>query len=165
MKNKKLATGVSGSLLAMLMLMGCEPKDQKLVRGFAEWMTKKAETEAKAEFNKDYVYDATRDGAWLKKAVHDSIRYHDALKRDANIVLDYVDKCHSANEVWNEIQRAPATKVYGPGSFINENGEWEYGDHVYKGYNKAHRITVNYREYKGALKELNCLRHAKAKCK
>ena len=53
MKNK-----MYGTLLAMLMLAGCESKDQKLVRGFAEWMTKKAETEAK-ETKKAAKADAT----------------------------------------------------------------------------------------------------------
>lgn len=165
MKNKKLATGVSGSLLALLMLAGCESKDQKLVRGFAEWMAKKAETEANAEFNKNYVYDVTRDDTWLEKAKHDSIKYRDALARDASIVLDYAGKCRSANEVWNEIQHAPVAREYGRGSFINENGDWEYGDHVDNGYDKAFKIKVNYREYKQAVKDLKRLRLARSKCK
>lgn len=167
MKNKKLATGVLGTSLALLMLAGCESeqrKNQKLVRGFAEWMAKKAETEAEAEFNKNYVYDVN-DDVWLKKAQHDSVKYRDALARDANIVLDYAGKCHSANEVWNKIQHAPVAREYGPGSFINENGEWEYGDHVDNGYDKVFKIKVNYREYKRAVKDIYRIRNARARGK
>lgn len=165
MKNKKFAKGAAGTLLTLLMMLsGCETKDQKLVREFAEWMAKKAEAEAQSKFNRNYVYDAS-DETWLLKAKHDSIKYRDALTRDADIVLEYVGKCHSANEVWNEIQNAPVAREYGPGSFINENGEWEYGDHVDKGYDKAFKIKVNYREYEGAMENLMRLRNAKAKSK
>lgn len=165
MKNKKLATGVLGTALALLMLAGCETKDQKLVRGFAEWMAKKADDEAKAKFNKNYVYDTLRDDTWLKKAENDSIRYRNALARDADIVLEYVDKCHSANEVWAKIQNTPVAREYGPGSFINENGDWEYGDHVDNGYDKVYKLKVNHREYTRTLKDLYRLRSARARCK
>lgn len=162
MKNRKLATGVSGSLLALFMLAGCETEykhNQKLTRGFAEWMLKKANAEALAGENSNYVYDVA-DEVWLMKARHDSITYRAALERDADIVLTYADK--DAQSVWNEIQNTPFAYEYGVGSVINENGEWKRQDSVRLGAIKEARIKANYDEYVRSLKTLNRIRNARA---
>lgn len=162
MKNKKFARCVStGTLLALLMLAGCETKekqDKKLVRGFAEWLAHKADSTAQANFDKNYVYDP-RDQVLLLKAKHDSLTYRDALRRDADIVLDYVDTCNDFTAIWNEIQQAQCTPVYGPGSFINEQGEWEYSDNTYLGANKAYKLKINVEEYERSLQEIYRIRN------
>lgn len=172
MKNKRLSRGISGSLLALLMLAGCESKqekDQRLTRQFAQWMTKKADIEAKANFGERYdkVYDEIDDwnlDFWIYQVQQDSVKYRDALERDAKIVLDYTKKCKTASDVWNKIQKAP-TYTYGPGSFKNKQGEWEYGEHINNGLSREHLCCVNYGNYKNSLEELYCMRQAKAKRK
>ena len=159
---------VLGMAVAYVLLMvGCknmQTRDQKLTRGFAEWMLNKAKTEALAEFDTNYVYNAA-DETWLLKARHDSITYRAALERDADIVLKYIDKCGNANCVWDQIQNTPLSYDYGPGSFINENGEWEYGEHVNNGACKENRCAINMREYEHALKQIYRIRNAKSKSK
>lgn len=167
MKNKKLATGVSGTLLALLLLAGCETEqkhDQKLTRKFAEWMLNKANTEALESFDKNYEYNAA-DEVCLRKARNDSISHREALERDADVVLKYTKTCATASDVWEKIQKAPLSYDYGPGSFINKDGEWEYGDHVNTGACKEYKCKVNYDEYKSALKEIYRIRNAKSKNK
>ena len=167
MKNKKLATGVSGTLLMLLLLAGCgneQKRDQRITRKFAKWMLNKANTEALATFDTNYVYNAS-DESWLFKARHDSIRYRDALERDADIVLKYIDKCGSFDSVWKQIQNAPLSYDYGPGSFINENGKWEYGDKVNTGACKEYKCKINYNEYGRVLKQIHRIRNAKSHCK
>lgn len=167
MKNKKLATGVSGTLLALLMLAGCETeqkRNQKITRGFAEWMLNKANTEALAETANDNACDYT-DEVWLMKAKQDSAKYRAALERDADIVLDYAGEYHSAGAVWQKIQNAPLSYEYGPGSFINENGEWEYGDSVRNGASKEYKFKINYNEYKNSLKQIYRIRNVRARGK
>ncbi|MBQ6736045.1 MAG: hypothetical protein IJQ90_00985 [Alphaproteobacteria bacterium] len=165
MKNKKLATGVSGILLALLMLAGCETeqkRNQKITRGFAEWMLNKANTEALAETANDNACDYT-DEVWLMKAKQDSAKYRAALERDADIVLTHADK--DAQSVWNEIQNTPFAYEYGVGSVINENGEWERQDSVRLGAIKEARIKVNYDEYVRSLKTMKHIRNVRARGK
>ena len=167
MQNKKLATGATGTLLALLLLAGCgsrQTREQKITRKFAEWMLNRAKTEALAECTNDNGLDYTGE-VWLMKAKHDSMLYRDALERDADVVLKYIDKCGSASCVWNQIQNAPLSYEYGPGSFINENGEWEYGNRVNNGASKEYKCKINYNEYKAALKQLYRIRNARARGK
>lgn len=164
MKNKRLAAGFSGTLLALLMLAGCESgqkSDKKVARKFAEWVTNKANTEALAQIDENYVYNKG-DESWLAKARHDSITYRNALERDANIVLDYVGKYNNVNDIWKQIENAPVY-AYGKGSFINDNDKWEYSDSVRTGCSKAHVYRINYNEYKRSLKNIYTIRNARAK--
>lgn len=164
MKNKKLATGATGSLLALLMLAGCaseQKQNRKVTRAFAEWMLNRAKTEALAESANDTGLDYTGE-VWFMKAKQDSAKYRAALERDADIVLDYAGKYHSAHKVWEQIQKAELSYAYGPGSFINENGEWEYGDRVNNGASKEYKLKINYNEYKNSLKQIYRIRNARA---
>ena len=164
MKNKKFATRVSKSfweLLVLLMLVGCETEygqNQKISRGFAEWMLKKANTEASAETANDDDCDYTAE-VWLMAAKKDSATYRAALERDADIALKYAGQ--SAEDVWSAVQNTPFAYEYGTASVINENGEWERQDSVRLGANKEARIRANYDEYVRSLKTLKRIRGAR----
>ncbi len=169
MKNKKLTRGLYGTLLAFLIFSGCQTKERReqernnaLTRNFAEWLAKKADMDALIEINAgnghDFSYFCDRDlDEWVNGKQKDSVKYRGALERDADVVLDYVGKCKNPNAVWTQIQNAPKYS-YGPGSFLNENGEWEYGDSINNGASREARILVNCAKYTDCLIDLYCLR-------
>lgn len=154
MKNKKLTRGLYGALLMLLMFAGCQSKERKeqetnqmLTRDFAEWLAKKADMDALVEINAGNGHDFSdfedRDlEELLAGKQKDSVKYRNALERDAVVVLDYIGKSKNPSAVWAQIEKAPKYN-YGPGSFLNEDGEWEYGDSINNGASREARILVN----------------------
>ena len=169
MKNRKLKRGFYGTLLALLVFAGCQSKERKeqerneaLTRNFAEWMAKKAEMDALVEINAgnghDFSYFGDRDlEDRLAGKQKDSVKYRDALERDAVVVLDYVGRCKNPSAVWTQIENAPKY-TYGPGSFLNENGEWEYGDSINNGASREAHILVNCAKFTDCLIDLYGIR-------
>ena len=169
MKNRKLTRGLYGSLLVLLMFAECQTKERReqerndaLTRNFAEWLAKKADMDALVEINagngRDFSYFTDRDlEEWVNGKQKDSVKYRGALERDADVVLDYAGKCKNPGAVWMQIEKAPKY-TYGPGSFLNENGDWEYGDSINNGASREARILVNCAKYTDCLIDLYALR-------
>ena len=169
MKNRKLKRDLYGFLLMLLLFASCNSKERReqerndaLTRNFAEWLAKKADLDALVEINAgnghDFSYFGDKDiEERIAGKQKDSVKYRDALERDAVVVLDYIGKCKNPSAVWAQIEKAPKYN-YGPGSFLNEDGEWEYGENVNNGASREARILVNCAKYTDCLVDLYGLR-------
>lgn len=169
MKNDKLKIL---ALSAFMFLFGCqsqEKRDQKFADNFANYLLQRANTEMLKSLTPD-----ERNGIGQTKisggaspyhnchdaTPQDSALYADAIKKYADVALVHRDGARNYGDIWKSIQQADRYE-YGPGSFINENKQWEYGDSVLKGASKELRVRANYEAYQQTIKALYIARQAR----
>lgn len=151
-------------LVMAFLLTGCqsqEKRDKKISDNFAKYLLQKANKEMLSSLtpeerqgNGETRIEGRPYSGWHQATPEDSIRYADAIKRYADVALKYYNKgARSYDAIWDSVQRAPR-QAYGPGSFINEKGNWEYGDHVQGGASDELRCRANYDAYRKTIKAL-----------
>ncbi len=160
-------------LVMVLLLTGCqsqEKRNKKISNNFAKYLLQKANKEMLSSLTPE---ERQGDGetriegrpysGWGPATVEDSIRYADAIKRYADVALKYYNNgAHTYAAIWDSVQKAPR-QSYGPGSFINEKGNWEYGDHVQGGASDELRCRANYDAYRKTIKALYIARQKRNK--
>ena len=171
MKNNKLK---ALALSTFMFLFGCqsqEERDKKFADNFANYLFQRANTEMLKSLTPDerngigqtYIYGGTRS-CYHEATPQDSALYADAIKKYADVALNYRDKARNYEDIWKSVQKADRYE-YGPGSFINEDKKWEYGDSVLKGASKDLKVRANYEAYLETIKALYVARQARNKHK
>ena len=155
-------------LVMAFLLAGCqsqEKRDKKISDNFAKYLLQKANKEMLSSLTPEerkgngqvYIEGEPYRG-WHQATAKDSIRYADAIERYSGVAVRYYHNgAPSYDAIWDSVQQAPR-QSYGPGSFINENGDWEYGNHVQGGASDELRVRENYRAYQNTVKALYVLR-------
>jgi hypothetical protein len=160
-------------LLMALLLVGCqsqEKRNKKISDNFAKYLLQKANKEMLSSLTPEERQgngEVRIEGSfnWHPATAKDSVLYADAIKRYADVALKYYNNgARSYNAIWDSVQTAPR-QAYGPGSFINEKGEWEYGEHVQGGASDELRCRANYDAYKKTIKALYIARQKRNKHK
>ena len=171
---KKIKSNVI-ALATLLLFSGCNnqaKRDKRFVDGFAAYLINRANIEAMRELTPDerngvlaWNDDANIIDACVNQGVGDSLLYLDALKRYADVGLNWKQGARTYDAVWDSVQKAPRYE-YGKGSVINDQGQWEYGDHVVRGWaGPALRCRENYKAYKKTVKKLYILRQKQRRMK
>ncbi|MBP5485721.1 MAG: hypothetical protein J6Y07_03385 [Alphaproteobacteria bacterium] len=172
MKNNK---SIVLFLVMALLLTGCqsqEKRDKEISDKFAKYLLQKANKEMLSSLtpeerqgNGEIRIEGRPCSGWGPATVEDSIRYADAIKRYADVALKYYNNgARTYAAIWDSVQKAPR-QSYGPGSFINEKGKWEYGDHVQGGASDELRCRANYAAYKETVKALYIARQKRIRNK
>ena len=162
-------------LVMAFLLVGCqsqEKRNKKISDNFAKYLLQKANKEmlslltpAERQGDGEIRIEGRPYSGRHQATAEDSIRYADAIKRYADVALKYYDNgARSYDAIWDSVKKAPR-QAYGPGSFINDKGEWEYGDHVQGGASDELRCRANYDAYQKTIKALYIARQKRNKRK